>query len=179
MAVVRERGPALAPRQAPGYDEYLPHEAVHLLVELEAGLAGGVFGRLAAGHSNIFWTADPAAGPRQRRRERKRRTTKQERADMARSELLAATCAPLWELRTGRRTEPPEWFSRLEPDLGGLPLVERIIDRLDAFAACWHELPPGDSIAFEWSPATPTSRGYSAQRRAARRRPSARTNAPR
>jgi len=150
MSVVRERGPALAPRQAPGYDEYLPHEAVHMVVELEAGLAGGVFGRLAAGQSNIFWTADSAIGPRQRRRERKRRASQQERADMARSELLASACPPLWELRTGHRTEPPDWFSRLAPDVAASPLVERIIDRLDAFAARWHELPPGDSVTLEW-----------------------------
>ena len=151
MSVVRERGPALAPRQPPGYDEYLAHEAVHMLVELEAGLAGGVFGRLAAGQSNILSTADPAAGPRQRRRERKRRATVQERDDMARSELLASACPPLWELRTGRRTEPPEWFSRLEPEVAASPLVDRIIERLHNFAARWHELPPGDGITLEWS----------------------------
>lgn len=151
MSVVRNRGPELAPRQAPGYDEYLPHEAVHMLVELEAGLTGAVFGRLAAGQSNIFWPVDPAAGPRQRRRERKRRPTQQERADMARSELLASACPPLWELRAGHRTEPPDWFSRLTPDLSASPLVERIIDRLDAFAARWHELPPGGSVTLEWS----------------------------
>ena len=179
MSVVRERGPALAPRQAPGYDEYLPHEAVHLLVELEAGLAGGVFGRLAAGHSNIFWAADPAVRRRQRRREQKRRTTEQERAEMARSELLASACPPLWELRTGRRTEPPDWFARLEPDVGGSPLMERIIDRLDAFAACWHELPLGDSITVEWSPETTGSRGHSAHRRVASRRRSGRMPARR
>ena len=150
MSVVRERGPELAPRQAPGYDEYLPHEAVHMLVELEAGLAGGVFGRLAAGQSNIFWTADPTIGPRQRRRERKRRPTEQQRADMARSELLASACPPLWALRTGHRTEPPDWFSRLGPDVTASPLVERIVDRLETFAARWHELPPGDSITLEW-----------------------------
>ena len=98
---------------------------------------------------------------------------------MARSELLASACAPLWELRTGRRAEPPEWFSRLEPELAGSPLVERVIHRLDAFTACWHELPPGENITVEWSPATTTSRGHSAQRRTARRRPSVRTNAPR
>ena len=169
MSVVRERGPALAPRQAPGYDDYLPHEAVHLLVELEAGLAGGVFGRLAAGQSNIFWTVDPAAVARQRRRERKRRPTKQERAEMARSELLASACAPLWELRTDRRTEPPEWFSRLEPDIAASPLVERIIDRLDAFAARWHELAPGDSITVEWSSAAKSNRADASAHRRVRR----------
>ena len=45
MAVVRERGPVLAPRTGPGYHEYLPHDAVHFLVEAEAGLSGGAFGR--------------------------------------------------------------------------------------------------------------------------------------
>ena len=33
MTVVRERGPRLAPRTGPGYDEHLPHDAVHFLVE--------------------------------------------------------------------------------------------------------------------------------------------------
>jgi hypothetical protein len=125
-----------------------------LLVELEAGLAGGVFGRLAAGQSNIFWTADPAAIRRERRRQRKRHPTKQERDDMARSELLASACPPLCELRTGHRTEPPDWFSRLGPGDTASPLVERIIDRLDRFAARWHQLPPGESITVDWSPAT-------------------------
>jgi hypothetical protein len=179
MSVIREHGPALAPRQAPGYDDHLPHEAVHLLVELEAGLLGGVFGRLAAGQSNLFWTADPAAGPRQRRRERKRLPTSQERADMARSELLASACPRLWELQTGHRTELPGWSARLDPDLLASPLVERIIDRLDAFAADWHELPPGESITVQWPLAATRTRGHSARRRIAPRRPSPRSTARR
>jgi len=32
---------------------------VHFLAEVEARLSGGVFGRIAAGQSNIFWAADP------------------------------------------------------------------------------------------------------------------------
>ena len=57
MTVVRERGPELAPRHGPGYDEYLPHDAVHFLVEAEARLTGGAFGRIAAGRNNLFWPA--------------------------------------------------------------------------------------------------------------------------
>ncbi|MBV9049663.1 MAG: hypothetical protein JOY58_15410, partial [Solirubrobacterales bacterium] len=78
MTVVRECGPALAPRQGPGYNDYLPHDAVHLIAECEAGLAGGVFGRVAAGECNIFAPADPSVIRRQRRRETKRRTSKKE-----------------------------------------------------------------------------------------------------
>ncbi len=73
MTVRRQAGPSLAPRQGPGYDDHLPHDAVHLLVENEAGLTGGVFGRVAAGRSNIFWPADPKLQRRQARREAKRR----------------------------------------------------------------------------------------------------------
>jgi len=60
MTVVRERGPQLAQRHGPGYDDYLPHDAVHFLAEVEARLSGGVFGRIAAGQSNIFWAAGPS-----------------------------------------------------------------------------------------------------------------------
>jgi len=72
MTVVRERGPRLAPRQGPGYDDHVPHDAVHFLVEAEARLSSGVFGQIAAGHNNIFWPADPKAQRRQARRETKR-----------------------------------------------------------------------------------------------------------
>jgi hypothetical protein len=68
MTVVRERGPRLASRYGPGYDDHLPHDAVHFLVEAEAGLSGGVFGQIAAGQNNIFWPADPRARRRQPRR---------------------------------------------------------------------------------------------------------------
>ena len=67
MTVVRDRGPELAPRQGPGYHDYLPHDAVHFMVEAEAALSGGVFGRVAAGQNNIFTTADPAIRRRQGR----------------------------------------------------------------------------------------------------------------
>ncbi|MGA9310845.1 MAG: hypothetical protein WBV74_10795 [Pseudonocardiaceae bacterium] len=68
MSVMREREPALAPRQGPGYDDFLQHDGVHLIVESEAALAGGAFGRAAAGRCNIFWPADPACRRRQARR---------------------------------------------------------------------------------------------------------------
>lgn len=152
MAVVRERGPELAPRQGPGYDDYLPHDAVHFLVEAEAGLAAGVFGRIAAGRSNLFWAADPAVRKRQARREAKRSTSRAEHADMARSESLASVCEPLWKLRAGQRSELPDWFSSLAPDVGESPLVERILARLDAFATTWNALPPGGTVTLSWQP---------------------------
>jgi len=157
MTVTRERGPALAPRQGPGYDDHLPHDAVHLLVEVTAGISGGAFGRLASGQSNIFWPADPKLVRRQARREAKHHASTADEADMARSERLASICPPLWELRTGRRSHLPEWFSSVKASDLASPVVERIIERLDDFAARWSALPEGDSITLSWLPTRPTS----------------------
>jgi hypothetical protein len=152
MTVVRERGPVLAPRTGPGYHEYLPHDAVHFLVEDEAGLRGGAFGRIAAGQSNMFWPADPALLRRQRRHDKAHKPTPGEHADMATSEKLAGLCQVLWEVRAGQRATPPDWFSRADPQTLESPLVQRILERLDTFAAWWHHLPPGGSITLAWDP---------------------------
>jgi hypothetical protein len=156
MAVVREHGPELAPRQGPGYDDYLPHDAVHFLVEAEAGLSGGAFGRIAAGRNNIFWAVDPSIRKRQARREAQRPPSKAEHADMARSETLASLCEPLWKLRAGQRSELPDWFASRASDVGEWPLVERILVRLDEFARCWHALPVGGSVTLPWPSQGPT-----------------------
>lgn len=152
MAVVRERGPALAPRYGPGYHDQLPHDAVHFLVEAEARLSSGVFGQIAAGRNNMFWPADPRERRRQGRREAKRTASPAEQADTGRSEELASVCRPLWELRAGLRRTLPDWFARVPPGVAAMqsPLIERILDRLDDFAARWQALPAGGSITLSW-----------------------------
>jgi len=150
MTVVRERGPRLAPRYGPGYDDHLPHDAVHFLVEAEARLSSGVFGQIAAGQNNIFWPADPRTQRRQARREAKRASSAAERADTARSEELASVCQPLWELRAGHRRALPLWFSRVTPGTLDSPLIDRILGRLEEFAAGWQALPAGGSITLSW-----------------------------
>jgi hypothetical protein len=150
MTVVRERGPQLAPRQGPGYHDYIPHDAVHFLVEAEAGLSNGVFGQIAAGRNNMFTTADPALRRHQARKEAKHRPLSTSRADMVRSESLASLCVPLWELRMAHRLELPAWCARIDRDLHNSPVVERILARLDEFAASWIGLPVGRGITLTW-----------------------------
>lgn len=152
MTVVRERGPELAPRQGPGYHDYLPHDAVHFIVEAGAGLAGGMCGRLAAGENQLFWPADPELLRRTRRREKKRVRTAQEHADMGRSEELASLCQVLWEMRAGLLSSAPQWFARVPEDAASPPVVRRILARLDSFASQWHALKPGGSVTLEWPP---------------------------
>jgi hypothetical protein len=150
MAITREHGPALAPRGGPGYHDYLPHDAVHFLVEAEARLAGGVFGRVARGESTLFWTADPALRRKHARRARARKPDPAQHADMAMSERLAGTCQVLWEMRAGHLATAPEWLSRAGPETLEPGLVQRIMVRLDEFAAMWHPLPAGGSITVGW-----------------------------
>jgi len=150
MTVVRERGPRLASRYGPGYDDHLPHDAVHFLVEAEARLSDGVFGQIAAGRNNMFWPGNPREQRRQARREAKRTSTAAERADMARSEELAGICQPLWELRAGHRRTLPIWFSTVMPGTLDTPLIERILGRLEEFATRWQALQTGRSITLSW-----------------------------
>jgi hypothetical protein len=166
VAIERAVGPRLAARQGPGYDPYLPHDLVHFVAEAEAGLRGAVFGSLAAGESGIFWPEDATRIRGDRRRARKRTAPPAAQADMLLSERLAALSLSVWQLRTGRRSEPPAWFAQLTPEQLGAPLIDRICDRLDRVAPRWHALPVGGGITLTWP--FPEGHGHSAP---PRRRP--------
>jgi hypothetical protein len=56
----------------------------------------------------------------------------------------------LWELRAGHRHTLPIWFSDVTPDTLDSPLIERILDRREEFAARWQALQIGRSIALPW-----------------------------
>jgi hypothetical protein len=146
MTVTGAAGAELAPRQGPGYDDFLPHDAVHFLIEAELGLTGALFGQVAAGRGLLFWPSDPDERRRRTRRESRRRPAEPERAQMALSEDLAAVVPALWAARTGRRAGPVPAV----PD--GLPAgsVDRVVNRLDEFAGRWHALAPGEGITLRW-----------------------------
>ncbi|BDH55164.1 D-alanyl-D-alanine carboxypeptidase family protein [Tsukamurella sp. PLM1] len=123
----------------------MPHDAAHLIVEAEAGLRGGVFGRIADanGLDGLFWPADPAE--RRKASRRKRQPTAAQAADMARSEYLASLTAALWEVERGYRKPEPAWPGALEDADIEPALRERIFARYDDFAPRWAALPDGAS----------------------------------
>jgi hypothetical protein len=170
MTVQRDHGPSLAPRPGPGYDDYLPHDAVHFVVEAEAGLAGGVFGRIAQGHSNLFSASEPSEIRRQRRRDAKRRITPQQHMDMRTSETLAQVCHVLWKVRAGLLTHAPTRFDPVVDSMDGA-LVERIVHRLEGFAVAWHALPVEGSITLAWPIAIAPIAGAQPRAKRARVRP--------
>lgn len=150
IQVDRTVGAPLAPRNGPGHHDAVPHDVAHLLVEIEDGIRGAVYGRLAAadGDDGMFWPADPAA---RRKSLRNRRTpTPEESADMARSERLASLSVALWEVERGRRTADPAWPGTVEASGIQRDLLDRLFARYDDFAARWSALAVGRSITVAW-----------------------------
>jgi hypothetical protein len=150
---------------APGYDDDIPHDLVHYLVEAELGLSYGVYGSVALGGSTFIRAVDPAVRPRERARQQ-RRQRKRDRAlraqdgqgagEMARSERLASLCDVVWRRKRGQRPDP----GRPAPQFAANDAanVARVVAHLDVVAPQWRELPVGGALAFEWPGVRPRGR---------------------
>lgn len=150
---------------APGYDDHIPHDLVHYVVEAELGLTAGVFGRAARGGGTFIAQAASDQSPRDRARARRRQLRREgtlrdadEEAglDMVTSERLAGVCDLTWRRRHGQRPDP----TRPAPSLAleDARLVERIVARLDTLAPRWSGLPVGGALAFVWPGVVPRGR---------------------
>ena len=155
VAVEGEAPRALDP--APGYDDDIPHDLVHYVVEAELGLTNGVYGRAARGAGTFIATAERDLTPRERsraqRKQRKRdraMTASDERhgGEMAESERLAALCDVAWRRKHGQRPDPLR--SAPVPAAADAPRIERVVARLDALSPAWRALAVGEALVFEW-----------------------------
>jgi hypothetical protein len=128
--------PALIMHPAPGFDPKIPHDLVHLAVELEYGIAHGVFGQVAdGGHAGTFRRADGAVDRNLRRRGD--RLVRQYGDQLARSEALAQAATVAWH-RGARPAADPG--------------VERACARLDALSESWQRLGVGETMSVSWPP---------------------------
>jgi hypothetical protein len=100
VSITRELGPPLVPRFGPGYDDLMPHDVAHYLVEEHFGIELGVWGQLAAGGGGIFTPAPQDNTLRYQRRAQ--RIGAVGRADMQRSERLVVITVATWERSVGR-----------------------------------------------------------------------------
>ena len=154
--------PPRAMDPAPAYDDDIPHDLVHYVVEAELGLANGVYGRAARGAGTFIATAEGGINPKEWAR-KQRKQQKLERAlgaqdarqagDMAQSERLAALCDIAWRRKHGQRPEPGR--SAPVPLTEDAAVVGRVVSRLDAIAPLWRALLVGDELVFEWPQVVP------------------------
>lgn len=157
--------PPRAMDPAPGYDDDIPHDLVHYVVEAELGLTNGVYGRAARGAGTFISSAEGDVSPRERAR-KQRKQQRRERAlgaqdarhaaEMAQSERLAALCDVVWRRKHGQHPDPGR--SAPVPRTEVAADIERVVSRLDALAPLWRALPVGDELVFEWPAVLPTHR---------------------
>jgi hypothetical protein len=148
---------------APGYDDHIPHDLVHYIVEAELKLSAGLFGRAAEGGGS-FLLLDDMPGRRERSRQQRRMKRREAHlrekdhagsADMARSEHLAAVCDLAWRRRHRGRGERPPWVTEPGSSDEDGPVVERVLARLDEIAPLWNALTVGDRLTFVWPSTRP------------------------
>jgi hypothetical protein len=154
--------PARAMDPAPGYDDDIPHDLLHYLVEAELGLSHGVYGSAALGGGTFISTAERDVNARERVRQQ-RKQQRRERAlrvhdtrhaaEMAQSERLAALCDVAWRRKHGQKPDPGRPAPALRAE--DAAAVERVVARLDAIAPLWRQLPVEDELVFEWPDVRP------------------------
>ena len=101
--VHRENAADVVMDPAPGYDDHIPHDLVHLFVETHWGLRDGIFGQLAVG-GDAQTFIDPVGSMRERRRMKAK--NRLSGSEIGRSELLAGLVQHAWQLRHGRAVTP-------------------------------------------------------------------------
>ena len=124
---------------APGYDSRLPHDMAHFVVENELGIAGGIFGQLAAGgHARTFHPTDEQARRKVARRGKRLASTN--RGDSMLSEKFVYLACRTWN--NGRYGVTP--LECISED------IKRVCDAFDRVSAIWSELAVGESMTLVW-----------------------------
>lgn len=128
VIVRRDDAPPAAMNPAPGYDEFMPHDLLHFVVERELGLTQGIFGQVAAGGSARTFHASAQGGGRSVTRARRRRA--QDIKD---------------DVHGMRVALPPNEAKTLDA-----AMIERICAALDATSRQWAQLDIGQSFTLAW-----------------------------
>ena len=160
----RERGYAVEARRAdfpdlemnpaPGYDQLIPHDLMHMVVEAQLGLYRGVFGQLASGGDAgtfhpVFThneTTREIARVRTRVKERGRKLLREGHDDCAQSERATFICWQYW--RAQSQAKPATTVSE-SGALNQTRLAE-ICKHLDSLSSHWSKLEVGQSLAVRW-----------------------------
>jgi DNA-binding Xre family transcriptional regulator len=160
--------PNLEMNPAPGYDERMPHDLMHLIVEAQLGLNHGIFGQLAAGGDagTFHITMKSGDNSRQVARARKRVSTRGKklmsrgRDDCLESERATFICWQEWLARSSSAKEKKQSAAMAEQaasvrGTASTPALDRkkldeICRHLDQLSARWSSLKVGESMAVGW-----------------------------
>jgi hypothetical protein len=139
---------------APGYDDLLPHDLVHLLVELHWGLRDGIYGDVAAGGNAGTFRLAEARPTEETDRERRRTARRSQRShggkDMGRSEHLAGVVHAQWNAEQ-RGTPLPDWYDHQRRASGATESeIEAALRDAAELSARWQKVQIGHGLSVDW-----------------------------
>jgi hypothetical protein len=156
---------------AAGYDRWMPHDLLHLVVEAQLGLTRAVFGQLAAGgDAGTFRpgfepqeTSRVAARVRHRVKARGKTLTLEGRDESAQSERATYICWYEWLARSqssDRQTAAQAMAQQAKQVRDVAPArelralserkLEEICQHLDELSSHWSSLEVGQSMSVRW-----------------------------
>ena len=155
VEVSRPLFPDLEMNPAPGYDQLIPHDLMHMVVEAQLGISGGVFGQLAAGGDAgtfhpVFTnneTTREIARVRTHVKERGKKLLREGRDDSAKSERATYICWQYWLAKS--KSTDLKAMSHTIKALNQSKLDE-ICRHLDELSSQWSNLKVGQSFAVRW-----------------------------
>jgi hypothetical protein len=159
IRILRPGLPVFEKDPAPGYDDLLPHDLIHLVVERELGLQQGIFGQVAAGGTAGTFLPVESDARTKREAARQRRSLNRRsdkllqagRKDSALSEAGVYIARKAWEARRmeNARKKSPLF---LTPRVGPMTAEQltQICDELDVLSDRWIALAMGDSLTLQW-----------------------------
>ena len=171
VKILRENSPVLEMNPAPGFDDLMPHDLCHLIVEQVLGIENAIFGHVAK--NGISWsfrnqpseTSNTREDSRRRRKDKRKSisSVKQNQEDYARSERATYVCWQHWlskspDPKLKRRAEEMKEtaehiFNQMKPSEMAIYTkenLEKVCQRMSELSQEWQNLKMGDSMTVNW-----------------------------
>jgi hypothetical protein len=170
IKLLRDGLPALEMNPAPGFDDLMPHDLCHFIVEQVLRIENAVFGGAASGSSTTFRhhpseTSNTKNDSRQRRKAKQKgkQAVKEHSEDYYRSERATFVCWQNWlsessDIESKRRAADMKdaaesilrQMSAAERAIYTKANLEKVRLRMSELSQQWQSLKPGDSMTVEW-----------------------------
>ena len=169
VRILRDRLPVLEMNPAPGFDELMPHDLCHLIVEQVLGIENAIFGQTAKGTGTFRIQPSEASNSKNDARRRRKtikkgkNSVKENLEDYAKSERATYVCWQYWlsksadaELRNRaaemKKTADSIWgqMSASERAIYTEETLEKVSQRMSELSRQWQNLKIGESMIVDW-----------------------------
>lgn len=169
VKILRDNAPILEMNPAPGFDELMPHDLCHLIVEQVLYIENAIFGQAAKGSGTFrnqpSETLNNKNDSRERRKakQKAKNSVKQNQEDYAKSERATFVCWQNWLSKSSEsklKSRAEEMRETAENIFNQMSAVERAVyttenlakvrSRMDELSRQWQSLKAGESMFVDW-----------------------------